>query len=122
MGIGCSRGAAGLAALDTYEEEALFRRAASLASHFEDGIHALRDLPNVVDCRNLGLIGAVELAPRPGAAYGTRAFEVFEGCWDKGVFVRPVGEALAFCPPLIAEKKHLDLMFGVVAGVLRNSA
>jgi beta-alanine--pyruvate transaminase len=36
------------------------------------------------------------------------------------VFVRPVGDALAFCPPLIAQKKHLDQMFGTVAEVLKN--
>jgi len=108
--------AAGLAALDTYEEEGLFRKS-ELAQHFEDGIHSLKDRPHVVDCRNLGLIGAVELAPRPGAA-GARAYEVFEKCWDKGVFVRPVGEALAFCPPLIAQQKHLDQLFGTVAEVL----
>jgi len=114
--------AAGIAALDTYEEEALFKRAASLARDFELGVHSLKALPNVVDCRNLGLIGAIELAGRPGAAYGTRAFEVFEKCWDKGVFVRPVGEALAFCPPLVAEKKHLDLMFGVVGEMVKEVA
>jgi beta-alanine--pyruvate transaminase len=114
--------AAGIAALNTYEEETLFRRAASLGKEFEQGIHSLKGLPNVVDCRNLGLIGAVELATRPGAAYGTRAVEAFERCWDKGVFVRPVGEALAFCPPLIAEKKHLDRMFAVVGEVLREIA
>ncbi len=108
--------AAGLAALDTYEEEGLFRKS-ELAQHFEDGIHSLKDRPHVVDCRNLGLIGAVELAPRPGAA-GARAYEAFEKCWDKGVFVRPVGEALAFCPPLIAQQKHLDQLFGTVAEVL----
>ena len=114
--------AAGIAALDTYEEEALFKKAAHLARDFENGVHSLKGLPTVVDCRNLGLIGAVELAPRPGAAYGTRAFEAFEKCWDKGVFVRPVGEALAFCPPLIAQKKHLDLMFGVVGEILKEVA
>jgi adenosylmethionine-8-amino-7-oxononanoate aminotransferase len=37
------------------------------------------------------------------------------------VFVRPVGEALAFCPPLIAERKHLDDMFGVVTQVLKTT-
>jgi beta-alanine--pyruvate transaminase len=109
--------AAGLAALDTYEEEKLFDRPNELGAYFEQGVHSLKGLPNVIDCRNLGLIGAVELAPRPGAA-GDRGFEVFEKCWDKGVFVRPVGDALAFCPPLIAEKKHLDQMFGVIAEVL----
>ncbi len=111
--------AAGIAALDVYEEEDLFSRGNGLASHFEDGVHSLKGLPNVIDCRNLGLIGAVELASRPGA-YGDRAFEAFEKCWDKGVFVRPVGDALAFCPPLIAEKKHLDQMLGTVAEVLKT--
>ena len=114
--------AAGIAALEIYEEEKLFERAKSLAGYFEEGVHSLKGLPNVVDCRNLGLIGAVELAPRPGAPYGVRAAEVFEQCWDKGVFVRPVGDALAFCPPLIAEKKHLDQMFGTVAEVLKGTA
>src|ERR671915_2584476 len=112
--------AAGIAALDTYEEERLFEKSKTLGSYFADGVHSLKGLPNVVDCRNLGLIGAIELAPRPGAPAGARAFEVFEKCWDEGVFVRPVGEALAFCPPLIAEKKHLDQMFGVVSEVLRG--
>jgi len=114
--------AAGLATLDTYEEEGLFQKGKTLSQYFEQGLHAMKGLPNVVDCRNLGLIGAVELGSRPRANYGERAFEVFEKCWDKGVFVRPVGEALAFCPPLIAEKKHLDEMFGVVAEVLKKTA
>jgi len=47
---------------------------------------------------------------------------VFEKCWDKDLFVRPVGDSLAFCPPLIAEKKHLDQMFGTVAEVLKGVA
>jgi beta-alanine--pyruvate transaminase len=110
--------AAALAALETYEEEGLFEKP-ELAQYFEDGVHSLKGKPHVVDCRNLGLIGAVELAARPGAA-GARAYEAFEKCWDKGVFVRPVGDALAFCPPLIAQQKHLDQLFGTVAEVLQT--
>jgi beta-alanine--pyruvate transaminase len=110
--------AAALAALDTYEEEGLFARP-ELAAHFESGVHSLKGLPHVIDCRNLGLIGAVELASRPGAP-GERGYEVFEKCWDRGVFVRPVGDSVAFCPPLIAQKKHLDQMFATVAEVLKT--
>jgi beta-alanine--pyruvate transaminase len=111
--------AAGIATLEVYEEEKLFQNSKTLAAYFEQGVHSLKGLPNVIDCRNLGLIGAVELAPRPGAA-GERGYEAFEKCWDRGVYVRPVGDALAFCPPLIAEKKHLDQMFGAVAEVLKD--
>jgi beta-alanine--pyruvate transaminase len=109
--------AAALGALDTYEEENLYQ--APQAKYFEEGVHSLKGLPNVVDCRNLGLIGAVELASRPDAI-GERGYEVFEKCWDRGVFVRPVGDSIAFCPPLIAQKKHLDQMFGAVAEVLKT--
>ena len=45
--------AAGIAALETYEEEKLFARGKSLAGYFEEGVHSLKGLPNVVDCRNL---------------------------------------------------------------------
>ena len=111
--------AAGIATLDVYEEEKLFENSRNLAGYFEQGVHSLKGLPNVIDCRNLGLIGAVELAPRRGSP-GERGYEAFEKCWDKGVYARPVGDALAFCPPLIAEKKHLDQLFGTVADVLRT--
>ena len=113
--------AAALATLDTYAEERLFDRARELAAHFESGVHGLRGLPNVVDCRNLQLIGAVELAPRPDAP-GARALEAHAKCWERGVFVRPIGDALAFCPPLIAARSELDTMFGVVAEAIREVA
>jgi beta-alanine--pyruvate transaminase len=113
--------AAALATLDTYAEERLFDRPNELAAYFEDGAHSLKGLPNVVDCRNLQLIGAAELSPRPGAP-GARATEVFARCWDRGVFVRPIGDTLAFCPPLIAGKQHLDTLFGVVAEEIREVA
>jgi beta-alanine--pyruvate transaminase len=111
--------AAALGTLDTYAEEGLLTRAQTLAADFEDGVHAFKGLPHVIDCRNLGLIGAIELAPREGAP-GARALEVFGKCWERGVFVRPIGDNIAFCPPLIAEKKHLDEMFGVTAEVVRE--
>ena len=113
--------AAALATLDTYAEENLFDRPNQLAQAFEDGVHSFKGAPHVIDCRNLGLIGAIELTPRPGAP-GARAFEIFEKSWAKGVFVRPIGDNVAFCPPLICEKRHLEQMFSAVAEVLPGVA
>ena len=111
--------AAALGTLDTYAEEGLLTRAATLAADFENGVHSFKGMPHVIDCRNLGLIGAIEFAPRPDAP-GARAKDVFNQCWERGVFVRAIGDNIAFCPPLIAEKKHLDEMFGVVGEVVRG--
>jgi beta-alanine--pyruvate transaminase len=113
--------AAALASLDIYEEEGLLTRAASLASYWEDGLHAMKGLPNVIDIRNIGLVGAVELAPRADRP-GTRAYEVFLRCFEKGVLVRQTGETIAMSPPLIVEKSQIDQIFETLAEAIRAIA
>ncbi|HWX70366.1 MAG TPA: aspartate aminotransferase family protein [Steroidobacteraceae bacterium] len=110
--------AAGLATLALYEREGLLTRAASLAKYWEDAAHALRGLPHVIDVRNYGLILGLELEPAPGKA-GTRAFEVFSRCFERGVLVRQTGEVIALSPPLIIEKPQIDQIFGTLSEVLR---
>ena len=75
--------AAGLATLETYAEEGLFERAAALAPAWQEAIHSLRDCPHVIDIRNEGLIGAVELEPIPGEPT-QRAFQAFLDAYDAG--------------------------------------
>jgi beta-alanine--pyruvate transaminase len=41
--------AAGIAALDTYQDEKLFARAKAMEGYFEKGVHSLKGLPNVAD-------------------------------------------------------------------------
>jgi len=114
--------AAALATLDTYAEEGLFAKAIELGSYWEDAIHALRELPNVIDIRNFGLVGAVELAPREGKP-GARAFDVFSKCFhDKGLMVRTTGDVIALSPPLILGKEHIDQIFGRLAEAIRETA
>ncbi len=113
--------AAALATLATYAEEDLFGNAARLSAAFEEGIHSFEAAPHVIDTRNLGLIGAIELAARPGAS-GARALEVHNRAWEKGVFVRPIGDNIAVCPPLMIDKTQLDQVFGVVREALAGVA
>ena len=113
--------AAALATLDLYRDEGLFERAAGLAPYFEDAAHALRDLTHVVDIRNLGLVAAIELAPRPGSKV-SRAFEAFLRCFEAGVLVRAAGDVVAIWPPLIIETDQIDRIFATVAGALKTMA
>jgi len=111
--------AAGLATLDTYREEDLFQRAADLAPYWEDALHDLRDLPHVIDIRNMGLIGAIELEPIEGAPT-KRAFEAFIKAYEAGILIRTTGDIIALSPPLIIEKSHIDTLFGTLADVLKS--
>ena len=113
--LGC---AAGIATLDTYEEEGLLTRAATLEKHFEEAAHALRGAPYVIDVRNCGLMAAVELEPRPGAA-GKRSYEAFLKAFEAGVLIRTTGDTLALSPPLIVEKAQIDRLFDCIREVLQ---
>ncbi len=113
--------AAGLAALDVYQKEGLFTRGKELGGTFEDAAHSLKGLPNVIDIRNIGLMAGIELAPRPGKP-AQRGFEVFLACYENGLLTRQVGDILTFSPPLIAEKKHIDEMFGTLGKAIKAAA
>jgi len=113
--------AAGLATLDTYAEEGLLTRAASLQDYFADAVHSLRSEPHVIDIRNIGLVGGIELAPLPGAP-AKRAFDVFLDCYDKGVLIRTTGDTVALSPPLIVERAHIDQIVDTVRGAIRRAA
>ena len=111
--------AACIATQDIYRDEKLFDRAAGLAPTFERAIHALRGEPFVKDVRNLGLMGAVEVESRDGAP-GTRGYDIFVKCFQKGVLVRYTGDILAFSPPLIATEAQIEEIFATVKSVLHE--
>jgi beta-alanine--pyruvate transaminase len=114
--------AAGLATLALYESEGLFTRAATMAPVLEHAVHALRDAPHVVDIRNIGMVGAIELAPRDGAAPGARAQDVFLECFRRGVLVRATGDTIALAPPLIVSEEQLRELTDTVRQVLATVA
>jgi beta-alanine--pyruvate transaminase len=113
--------AAALATLDIYAKEGLLTRAASLAGEWESAVHSMRGLPHVIDVRNFGLIGAVELEPRAGKP-GARAFEVFLKCFERGIMVRQTGDVIAMSPPLIVEPKQIARLVETLSSVIRDTA
>jgi beta-alanine--pyruvate transaminase len=105
--------AAGLASLDIYRDEDLFNKAGKTAVYLEENDK------NVIDIRNLGMVAAIEIAPRPGAV-GARGYEAMKKSWHKGLMLRVTADTLAFSPPLIAEKHDIDKIFEIVQSVLKE--
>ena len=81
-------------------------------------MHGLKGLPHVIDIRNEGLIGAVELSPIEGAPT-KRAFQAFLDAYDAGILIRTTGDIIALSPPLIMNKSHIDELIGKLADVLK---
>ncbi len=111
--------AAALGALETYKEEGLFERTTELADYWEDALHSLKDLPHVIDIRNYGLIGAIELEPIAGKPT-QRAFNAFLKAFDKNLLIRTTSDIIALSPPLIITKQQIDELFDGLKSVLRS--
>ena len=111
--------AAGIATQEIYRKEGLLTRANDMAGYWADGVHSLKGLPHVIDLRNLGLIGAVELDPIPGKP-GLRGYNTFVRAFEQGLLIRVTGDIVAMSPPLIIEKQHIDQVFGILGGVLKE--
>jgi beta-alanine--pyruvate transaminase len=113
--------AAAIATLELHKTEDLPGRARAIEPYWQDAVHSLKGAPNVIDIRDIGLIGGIELAPRPGKP-GARAMDIFRRCFDAGVLVRVTGDIVALSPPLTVEAPHVDRLIGTLDQAIRAEA
>ncbi len=113
--------AAGLATLDIYRREGLLTRVGELVAAWAQALHGLKDAPHVIDIRTIGLMGAVELAPRDGAP-GARGYDLLVDAFASGLLVRVTGDIIALSPPLIAEANHIDELVTTLRAALGRLA
>ena len=111
--------AAVIATQKLYAEEKLFDRAREIAPYWEQALHSLKDARHVIDIRNLGLVGGIELEPRAGAP-GRRALEAHIRCFEAGAMVRLTGDIVAMSPPLVIEKAQIDRLVETLRAVLQT--
>jgi beta-alanine--pyruvate transaminase len=113
--------AAGMATLDIYAREGLLTRAAELEAYWKEAVFSLRDLPAITDIRAIGLVAGIELASREGAP-GSRAYDVFTDCFERGLLIRVTGDIIALSPPLIVEKAEIDTMVEMLRETIAAAA
>jgi len=110
-----------IATMEIYRREDLFARAAQLQDYWQDAMHSLRQAPNVVDVRNIGLVGAVELAGVEGGA-GRRGYDVLCRAFAEGLLVRVTGDTVALSPPLIISEPQIDELVEKLASAIISSS
>ncbi|MBN6515349.1 aspartate aminotransferase family protein [Acinetobacter pittii] len=109
--------AAALAALEVLEKKNLLAQSAALAPTFEKILHGLKGAPHILDIRNCGLIGALQLAPRDGDAT-IRGFELGMKLWKEGFYVRFGGDTLQFGPMFNSTEADIDRLMNAVGDAL----
>lgn len=113
--------AAGLATMQIYQEERSFAQVRDIEGTFETLLHELKAEPHVIDIRNIGLMGGVELAPRTGSP-GARGFEVFMRCFNDGVVIRNSGDIIQLSPFFGSTEDELIRIIDTIRRALRALA
>lgn len=113
--------AAGLATMQIYQEERSFAQVCDIEGTFETLLHELKAEPHVIDIRNIGLMGGVELAPRTGSP-GARGFEVFMRCFNDGVVIRNSGDIIQLSPFFGSTEDELIRIIDTIRRALRALA
>lgn len=113
--------AAARAALTIYQRDGLLTRASELNDYWENAVHTMRGLPNVIDIRNIGLTAAIELAP-VSEKPAVRGMTVLHRLFQKGAFIRVTGDTIALAPPLTITQAQIDELFALVAETIQDVA
>jgi 4-aminobutyrate--pyruvate transaminase len=109
--------AVALKAIEIYQRDRVFEKAAGLSPQFQKHLAALGDHPLVGEARGVGMIGGIELVAEkrsrrsfePQHGVGGRAVQFAEA---EGLIVRSVlGDVLTLCPPLVISPAEIDDLF-----------
>jgi len=115
--------ALGLKAIEIYERDDVVGHVRSVAPLFQTRLKALAEHEIVGEARGVGLIGGVELVADkaaktpfdPKAGVGREAARF---CEEEGLIVRPLGDTLAICPPLVITQDEIGELFDCLARAL----
>ncbi len=107
--------AAAIANIDLIETEGLVARATTVGERMSAGLHALASDGSLSQVRGIGGIWAGRL--EEGTTY-ERSCAIRDTMLDNGVIARPIGDSIAFCPPLIISDEDIDICIDVLADAI----
>ena len=98
-----------MANLDIIEGEGLLERGLELEGEIERALRTLEGAPLVGEIRaGMGALGAVAFTPDALAEAPDLPHRIFGACRERGLFLRPTGDAIAFSPPLVITREQVD--------------
>jgi 4-aminobutyrate---pyruvate transaminase len=107
--------AVALETLKIYEQDDILSHVRRIGPRMQAGLRKFAEHPLVGEVRGIGLVGAVELVANkatraPFDASAAVGPYLSKRAQHHGVILRPLGDSIAFCPPLIIKEAEIDLM------------
>lgn len=112
--LGC---AAALGSLQVFREECVMENLRGKIMRFTELLQTLRELPQVIEIRQLGLIAGIEIGPYPPEEQ--RGAKVCHAVRKHGLLTRPVVDTIVLMPPLsVTEAEMKRMMEAMRLGII----
>ncbi len=110
--------AAANATLDIFENEKIIEQNQEKIAYMGQKLQAFKDLENVKEVRQIGMVAVVELKGyAPEARIGLK---VYEYALKHGVYIRPLGHVVYFMPPYVITKEQIDTLMDVTFEAIKG--
>jgi adenosylmethionine---8-amino-7-oxononanoate aminotransferase len=106
--------------LRVFEDEDVLALAAGKARRIARAFEGFRSLPDVVETRSLGMIGALDLAGSK-SYLEPRGRRVYAEALRRGAYLRPLGNTIYITPSLNILDADLDELLGIVEESVRSA-
>ena len=107
--------------LAIFEEEQIVAKVQPKAAKITAAFARIASIPGVARVRSLGMTGAADLSP--GASdtgyLGRAGWRVYEEARRRGAYLRPLGDTVYVCPPLVIGERDLDDLLGILEESVR---
>ena len=119
--------AAGLKNIEIIESEGILEHVRRVSPLFLERLHALGDIPIVVDTRGMGLMGCVQCSAdgAPDSSLesdGAIGAIIDAECQKRGLIVRPLINMCVFSPPLVITEDQINRMFDILTEGIKSAA
>ncbi|MFO0664360.1 MAG: aminotransferase class III-fold pyridoxal phosphate-dependent enzyme, partial [Polyangiaceae bacterium] len=103
--------------LRIYRDEDILGNVAKQSRKIATAFSELSSIAGVERVRSLGMIGAADLG---GLGYGGEVgWKVYEEARKRGAYLRPLGDTVYVCPPLVIDDGALDELLDIVRKSVR---
>jgi adenosylmethionine---8-amino-7-oxononanoate aminotransferase len=104
--------------LSIYDDEAVVAQARAKAPRITAAFERIASIPGVARVRSFGMTGAADLASSSGYL-GSAGWRVYEEARRRGAYLRPLGDTVYVCPPLIIDERDLDDLLRILEESVR---
>lgn len=110
-----------LEVLSVFRDEALVQRAQQMEAAMRPRFASLAELRDVERVRVLGAIAALDLRDDASGYLAKGGWRVYEEARKRGAYLRPLGNTVYVCPPLVSTDDELAAMLDIVEESVRAS-